>query len=93
MITLILPIYFHNNVNEKFLSVLLRCAASPRDGDSANSMKQTRVYFKITPKLCKDDEDYMRAESLAANLDRKKLLLSGQRLEHCLVVNGVYLKI
>ena len=48
-----------------------RSAGSPRDGDLATSMKQTRVSFKNALKLCKDNEDHMRAESLAAKLGSK----------------------
>ena len=48
-----------------------QCTGSPRDGDLAISMKQRQVSFKIALKHCKDNKDYMRAESLAAKLGSK----------------------
>ena len=45
-----------------------RCAGSPRDSALATSMKHKRMAFKNALKLCRANEDSMRAESLAAKL-------------------------
>ena len=46
---------------------------SPRNGVSANLMRQKRALFELTLKQCKHDEELMRTEALASKLRSGKV--------------------